>query len=74
LSICQATPAAPELKRRWACRAISARHPGQKAIIESGFAETDRVREAQHLGAGAYVKRPFLMETFAQAIRNQLEH
>lgn len=54
-------------------RAISALHPGQKAIIASGFAETDRVREAQHLGAGAYVKKPFLMETFAQAIRKELE-
>jgi two-component system cell cycle sensor histidine kinase/response regulator CckA len=55
-------------------RAISALHPAQKAIIASGFAETDRVREAQHLGAGAYVKKPFLMETFAQAIRKELEH
>jgi two-component system cell cycle sensor histidine kinase/response regulator CckA len=54
-------------------RAISALHPGQKAIIASGFAETDRVREAQHLGAGAYVKKPFLLETFAQAIRKELE-
>lgn len=54
-------------------RAISALHPGQKAIIASGFSETDRVREAQHLGAGAYVKKPFLMEAFALAIRKELE-
>ncbi|GAI78062.1 unnamed protein product, partial [marine sediment metagenome] len=27
-------------------------HPGQKAIIVSGFSETDRVNEAQRLGAG----------------------
>jgi two-component system cell cycle sensor histidine kinase/response regulator CckA len=54
-------------------RAISAFQPGQKAIIASGFAETDRVREAQHLGAGAYIKKPFLLETFAQAIRKELE-
>ncbi len=54
-------------------RAISALHPGQKAIIASGFAETDRVSEAQHLGAGAYVKKPFLLESFAQAIRKELE-
>ena len=46
-------------------RAISALHPGQKAIIASGFAETDRVRKAQQLGAGAYVKKPFLMEALA---------
>ncbi|RPJ10067.1 MAG: response regulator, partial [Deltaproteobacteria bacterium] len=31
-------------------------HPKQKAIIVSGFSETDRVRRAQNLGAGAYVR------------------
>jgi signal transduction histidine kinase/CheY-like chemotaxis protein len=55
-------------------RAISALHPGQKAIIASGFAETDRVRKAQQLGAGAYVKKPFLMETLALAIRQELDY
>jgi two-component system, cell cycle sensor histidine kinase and response regulator CckA len=30
-------------------------HPEQKAIILSGFSETDRVREAQKLGEGQYV-------------------
>ncbi|MCP4155068.1 MAG: PAS domain-containing protein, partial [bacterium] len=33
-------------------------HPGQKAIITSGFSETDHVYEAQMLGAGAYIKKP----------------
>lgn len=28
----------------------------QKAIIVSGFSESDRVKEAKILGAGAYVK------------------
>ena len=54
-------------------RAICAHHPGQKAIITSGFAETARVREAQQLGAGAYVKKPFLLETLALAIRQELD-
>ena len=54
-------------------RAICAHHPGQKAIIASGFAETERVREAQQLGAGAYVKKPFLLETLALAIRQELD-
>jgi len=31
-------------------------HPGQKAVIASGFSETDRVKEAQRLGAGVYKK------------------
>jgi DNA-binding NarL/FixJ family response regulator len=48
-------------------------HPGQKALITSGFSETDRVKEAQKLGAGAYVKKPYLMETFAIAVRTELD-
>jgi signal transduction histidine kinase len=53
-------------------RIISVR-PGQKAIIASGYAETDRVLEAQRLGAGAFVKKPFLIEKIAVAIRKELE-
>ena len=47
-------------------------HPGQKAVIVSGFSETDRVKEAQRLGAGAYVKKPFLLEKIGLAIRDEL--
>ena len=38
-------------------------NPHQKAIIVSGFSETDRVKEAQKLGTGAYVKKPFVLPT-----------
>ena len=31
-------------------------NPNQKAIIVSGFSESDRVKEARALGAGAYLK------------------
>jgi DNA-binding NtrC family response regulator len=48
-------------------------HPKQKAIIISGFEETNRVKEAQILGAGAYVKKPFLIETVALAVRAELD-
>jgi two-component system cell cycle sensor histidine kinase/response regulator CckA len=54
-------------------RAIIEMTPGQKAVIASGFAETDRIREAQRMGAGAYIKKPFLLETLARAIRDELE-
>ena len=47
-------------------------NPKQKAIIVSGFSETDRVREAQKLGAGAYVKKPYVMEKIGVAIRDEL--
>jgi signal transduction histidine kinase len=47
--------------------------PGQKAIIASGFSESERVKEAQKLGLGAYVKKPYLMEKLALAIRIELD-
>jgi len=47
-------------------------HPKQKAIILSGFSETDRVKEAQRLGAGAYVKKPYLLERIGLAVRDEL--
>ncbi|MCE5281211.1 MAG: response regulator [Deltaproteobacteria bacterium] len=48
-------------------------HPGQKAIIVSGFSETERVNEAQALGAGAYVRKPYIMERLGQAVRSELD-
>ena len=48
-------------------------HPGQKAIIASGFSQTDRVREAQSLGAGAYIRKPFLLEKIGIAVKEELE-
>jgi signal transduction histidine kinase len=48
-------------------------HPSQKAIIASGYSESERVKEAQKLGAGAYVKKPYLMEKLAIAVREELD-
>lgn len=47
--------------------------PGQKAVMASGFSETERVREALSLGAGAYIKKPYGLETLAKAIKKELE-
>lgn len=46
--------------------------PGQKAIIASGFSESERVIEAQRLGAGRYIKKPYRLEQIGAAIRDQL--
>ena len=47
-------------------------NPKQKAILVSGFSETDRVTKAQSLGAGPYVKKPYMMEKIGLAIRSEL--
>jgi DNA-binding NtrC family response regulator len=46
--------------------------PGQKAIIASGFSESERVLEAQRLGAGDYIKKPYRMEQIGMALKAQL--
>ena len=48
-------------------------NPRQKAIITSGFSETRRVKEAQDLGAGEYIKKPYSLEKIGLAIRCELE-
>jgi two-component system cell cycle sensor histidine kinase/response regulator CckA len=53
-------------------QAICVSRPGQKAIIASGFAETERVRKALDLGAGPYVKKPYTIEKVGLAIRQAL--
>ena len=48
-------------------------HPNQKAVIASGFAETDDVKEAQKLGAGQYIKKPLTLEKMGIAVRDELK-
>jgi PAS domain S-box-containing protein len=48
-------------------------HPKQKALIASGFSETERVKEAQRLGAGQYVKKPYTLEKIGLAVKTALE-
>lgn len=52
---------------------ISETHPGQKAIIASGFSETDRVQAAQDLGVGGYIKKPYTVEKIGLAVRTELD-
>ena len=49
-------------------------HPGQKAIIASGFSETKRVKEAQRLGAGPYIKKPYTLEKIGISAKKELEN
>jgi len=49
-------------------------HPQQKAIIVSGFSETERVRQAQGLGSGTYVRKPYALEKIGLAVKRELDH
>jgi two-component system cell cycle sensor histidine kinase/response regulator CckA len=53
-------------------RHIIQRHPNQRAIIASGYAETDKVKTAQQLGAGEYLKKPYMINTLGKAMKKAL--
>ena len=53
-------------------RHIKEIRPNQRAIIVSGFAETDRVKKAQSLGAGDYIRKPYTIEKIGMAIKKEL--
>jgi signal transduction histidine kinase len=48
-------------------------NPNQRAIIASGYAENERVKEAQRLGAGTYIRKPYTVEKIARAVRAELD-
>jgi len=54
-------------------RRIREKYPDQKAILLSGFSETNRVQEAQRLGAGTFVKKPVSFAGLAREVREELD-
>jgi len=54
-------------------RSILDIRPKQRAIIVSGFSESDRVRAAKGLGAGGYVRKPYIKEKLGLAVRKELD-
>ncbi len=48
-------------------------NPGQKAVIASGFSETDRVQKTLEMGAGAFVRKPYILEKIGLAVRKELD-
>jgi PAS domain S-box-containing protein len=57
-----------------AYREIVKLHPGQPCIIASGFSESERVKEAQSLGAGAFISKPYTVEKIGKAVREELDN
>ena len=54
-------------------RLISQINPGQKAIIISGYAPSQRVLEARRLGVWNFVEKPCKMEKLGLAMRRELD-
>lgn len=62
----------PGINGRQTYEKIIELHPGQKAVIASGFAETDDVKQTMALGAGKFVKKPFSLHEIGKAIKEEL--
>nr|WP_321464643.1 PAS domain S-box protein [uncultured Desulfobulbus sp.] len=52
---------------------IIQRHPGQKALIVSGFSENEEVRQALRLGVSAYLQKPYAISSLSRAIVSALQ-
>ena len=63
----------PGLNGRETYERIIEIQPGQKAVIVSGYAETEEVKKIQNLGAGPYIKKPYLLEQIGMAIKTELD-
>ncbi len=47
-------------------------HPTQKAIIVSGFSESEDVKATLKLGAGGFIKKPYSISELGQAVKGVL--
>lgn len=53
-------------------RKICGFRPGQKAIIVSGFSRSERVKEAQELGVGRYLQKPYTLAKIGKSVFDTL--
>ena len=63
----------PNMNGKETYEAVIRKHPGQKAILASGFAETVDVQATQNAGAGAFIKKPYTIDKLGIAIKKELE-
>jgi len=48
-------------------------NPRQKAVIVSGFSETDRVQKVHEMGAKTFVSKPYILERIGSAVRKEID-
>jgi len=44
-------------------------HPGQRAIIASGFSSEDRLQEAKEYGIKTFIKKPYSVAKLNNAVK-----
>jgi YesN/AraC family two-component response regulator len=62
----------PGMNGRQTYQEIVRLHPGQKAIIVSGFSESHDAKVALKLGAKGFLKKPYSIEQLGMAVKESL--
>ena len=62
----------PGINGRETYEQILAIHPGQKAIIVSGYSEHHEITRTIELGAGRLLKKPYTVKNLATAVQSEL--
>lgn len=62
----------PGMNGRQAYEEILKLCPNQKAVIASGFAESDEIKAALELGADGFIKKPYSMVNLSRAVKDAL--
>ncbi|MBN2706879.1 MAG: response regulator [Deltaproteobacteria bacterium] len=60
---------APGINGRETYAEIIKLYPGQKALIVSGYAESDDILATLQMGAGAFLKKPYSLEELGRAVQ-----
>ncbi|MDU9048235.1 MAG: response regulator [Candidatus Electrothrix sp. Rat3] len=63
----------PGINGRQTYEEILKLHPGQKAVIASGFSESEDVQATLQLGVGGFVKKPYSMCQLGRAVSDVLK-
>lgn len=59
----------PGINGRETYERILAVRPGQRAIVVSGFADSDEIRQIRQLGVSLLVKKPFTIQELGSAVK-----
>ncbi len=62
----------PGMSGRQTYEEITKLHPKQKAIVASGFSESEDVKATLRLGAGGFIKKPYSMTKLGQVVKEVL--
>ena len=62
----------PGINGRETYEQILSLHPGQKALIVSGYADHDEISRALKLGVGDFIKKPYALKQLAAAVHKEL--